>query len=425
MHSSSAFNRESIHRGVNSFSKEVQRNWFSFWTIINNLPRLTLSLLKVLCLLIGVVLSNFFVTSFVTKLLGQITVGVGGNIMWWHHPYIQPDLSNNKEILIPKTIHQTYKTFDSVPMRWKNGINLWQKYHPDWEYKFWSDDDLNNFMAEHYSWFIPFYYLYPNHIQRVDVSRYFILYHYGGVYADLDISPKQNIEPLLSNNIENFLVETPNLGTTNSLFGAVKHSKFLFFVINNLAEYQGTGYYQAFLPNHAKILMSTGPTAFWALYGRYYSEGIGPETTFGILDNKYFGRLAICFPNPGESSTFDVHSLKDSDVVPDTNSTLMSMPSMISFEDAYFYHVEGNSWHNPTSWYINYFLGCQPITTLFMFAIIVWILYCGFYKHKYLGKRSISVWCQRHSIIIAGSTLLILSMFFWRSVVFYLQKYFT
>ena len=34
-----------------------------------------------------------------TKFLAQITVGVGGHIMWWHHPYIQPDLSSNKEII--------------------------------------------------------------------------------------------------------------------------------------------------------------------------------------------------------------------------------------------------------------------------------------------------------------------------------------
>merc|ERR1712154_465194 len=120
------------------------------------------------------------------------------------------------------------------------------------------------------------------------------------------------------------------------------------------------------------ILFSTGPTAFWALYGRYWSEMIDPRTTFGILDNKYFGRNSICFPNPGKSETFDLHAMSnDSDI---GNSTLMSMQSMISFQDAYFYHVEGNSWHNPTSWYINYFLGCQPITTLFMFAVIFWIL---------------------------------------------------
>jgi len=364
-------------------------------------------------LLIFVVLLNLFWTRIFNKFLGQITVGIGGNIMWWHHPYIIPDLSNDKQIQIPKIIHQTYITLDSVPTRWKNGINLWQQHHPDWEYKFWSDEDMDTFMNENYAWFMPFYYLYPNHIQRVDVSRYFILYHFGGIYSDLDISPKQNIEPLLSNNIQNFLVETPNLGTTNSLFGSVRHGKFLFYVINNLAEYHNTGYYQALIPKHLKILFSTGPTAFWALYGRYYTEMIDPTTTFGILDNKYFGRLAICFPNPGKSETFNV-----SDSAIKGNSTV----SMISYQDAYFYHVEGNSWHNPSSWYINYFLGCQPITTLFMFAIILWILIYGIYKRD--NNDSMSEWCQKHSIIISGSMLLIFSMYFWRSVVYYLQKYF-
>lgn len=39
---------------------------------------------------------------------------------------------------------------------------------------------------KHYPWFLPTYVAYPYSIQRVDVLRYFLLHHYGGIYIDLD-----------------------------------------------------------------------------------------------------------------------------------------------------------------------------------------------------------------------------------------------
>ena len=106
---------------------------------------------------------------------------------------------------------------------------------------FWSDDAIDDFMASHYPWFLPLFESYGHHIQKVDAARYFIVYHFGGVYCDLDISPRTNIEPLLSDEIDVFLVETPNLGLTNSIFGSVPRSdveaiflNFFFLVQNGL-----------------------------------------------------------------------------------------------------------------------------------------------------------------------------------------------
>ena len=47
-------------------------------------------------------------------------------------------------------------------------------------------------MNKEYSSFLPVYESYPYNIQRVDAARYFILYHFGGVYLDLDIGCKSN-----------------------------------------------------------------------------------------------------------------------------------------------------------------------------------------------------------------------------------------
>lgn len=355
-------------------------------------------------IVLTVILLNYFFTTFLTKIAAQLTVGLGGNIMWWHHNYIEPHWNDkNDNNNIPKIIHQTYKSYDQVPEKWKLSIKKWKLYHPDWQYIFWSDNDIDKFMEENYKWFYPFYKQYPTQIQRVDVARYFILYHFGGIYCDLDIIPKKNILPLLTNNIDNFLVETPNLGTTNSLFGSKKHSSFLFYVINNLSSYYNEGWYQSFLPLHMKILFSTGPTALWSLYGKFYSNSINLNEKFGILSNQHFGRLHVCYPN---------NHFNDNNDNNDNNKNIL-------FKNSYFEHVVGNSWHNESSWYINYFLGCQPVTTLFMIGLIIFTSYFGIYLNKYKSNKSFILWFKKHFILIFGSFLFIFFMYSWRFILFH------
>jgi len=97
---------------------------------------------------------------------------------------------------IPFKIHQTWKTAE-VPDRLKPFQKTWIDNHPTWEYKLWTDEDLLEFIEKEYPWFAPFYKTYPHQIQRVDAARYFILYHYGGVYADLDMQNMTPIDPLV------------------------------------------------------------------------------------------------------------------------------------------------------------------------------------------------------------------------------------
>jgi len=70
-------------------------------------------------------------------------------------------------------------------------------HHPDWEYWLWTDVDNRAFISEHYAWFLPVYDGYPENIMRADAVRYFMLYHYGGLYVDLDFECLRPLEPLL------------------------------------------------------------------------------------------------------------------------------------------------------------------------------------------------------------------------------------
>ena len=98
---------------------------------------------------------------------------------------------------IPKIIHQTWKE-RQVPPSHAAYQQSWLTHHPAWEYRLWTDADNRAFLAQHYAWFLPIYDYYPQPIMRVDAVRYFILYHYGGLYVDLDFESLQPVDDYLA-----------------------------------------------------------------------------------------------------------------------------------------------------------------------------------------------------------------------------------
>lgn len=87
--------------------------------------------------------------------------------------------------MIPRIIHQTWRDA-SIPERFRGMVESWKARNPGWEYRLWTDDDLDRLVAEHYPGFLDIYRAYPNPVQRADAGRYLVLHRHGGVYADLD-----------------------------------------------------------------------------------------------------------------------------------------------------------------------------------------------------------------------------------------------
>ena len=86
---------------------------------------------------------------------------------------------------------------ENLPENMKECQQSFKTNHSDWEYIYWTDDEIEKFIKKEYNWFYPIYISYQYNIQRIDSSRYFILYHYGGVYADLDFLFIKNIDRFL------------------------------------------------------------------------------------------------------------------------------------------------------------------------------------------------------------------------------------
>lgn len=95
---------------------------------------------------------------------------------------------------IPKLIHTTWKSWDRMTAQEHASAQSWIEMNPGWRYVFWDDEAVARCLQE----------LAPPEdasmlqdmlaIERFDYFRYLVLFRIGGVYADIDVSPKQPVE---------------------------------------------------------------------------------------------------------------------------------------------------------------------------------------------------------------------------------------
>jgi len=92
---------------------------------------------------------------------------------------------------IPKIIHQIWLGSE-VPKKYDEWRESWKKFHPDWEYRLWTDEDVEklDFPLK------DLYYSLSNYGPKSDVLRYHLLYEFGGLYADTDFECLRSFEPL-------------------------------------------------------------------------------------------------------------------------------------------------------------------------------------------------------------------------------------
>jgi hypothetical protein len=99
--------------------------------------------------------------------------------------------------MIPRIIHQIWQG-SPVPSIWAGLAKSWQRLHPEWGYRLWTDADSRPFVEGQYPEFLGVYDSYAYPIQRADALRYLLLHHFGGVYVDMDIECLRPIGELLA-----------------------------------------------------------------------------------------------------------------------------------------------------------------------------------------------------------------------------------
>jgi mannosyltransferase OCH1-like enzyme len=148
--------------------------------------------------------------------------------------------------MIPKIIHQTGPDESKWHPIWKECSESWKNTFPDFQYMYWTDDDLRNLVRDEYPDYLELYDNFSHHIMRIDFARFCILHSYGGIYADLDTYCYQNFYNLLRRDLyivqswEDWKEKVQNslmISTPNHQFWE-KCMMFSSFTYNKLNSYQ-------------------------------------------------------------------------------------------------------------------------------------------------------------------------------------------
>lgn len=132
--------------------------------------------------------------------------------------------------------------------------------NPDYEYMLWTHSRIDKFMEDNYPWFMETYHSYPYQMQRLDAARYFILYHYGGVYVDMDMECLATFDVIFANvtdvarQADIVLGATEPLGVTSSFLMAKKDHGFMDFMTKRLKSFN-----RWYVTPYWTVILSTGP----------------------------------------------------------------------------------------------------------------------------------------------------------------------
>lgn len=189
---------------------------------------------------------------------------------------------------IPKRIIQVWKTWsEKSPQMFSNYIESIKSVNPGYEYIFFKDNQINQFLEKNYPQYYDTFLKLPLNIQKVDFFRYIAIYHYGGFYFDLDVKALQPLDNLLDNNcvfpvdeiitkemckskrFEKFCEKDMNFLLGQYAFGAAPGDPFIKLVIDKI-HMNIHNYIHYFIPNSDDyVYKTTGPDFITNLYSTY------------------------------------------------------------------------------------------------------------------------------------------------------------
>jgi hypothetical protein len=149
---------------------------------------------------------------------------------------------------IPRRIIQTDKSTD-LPLLAKAAIKNLRLLNPDFEYLFFDDVQVEQFMDAEFPQYRSVFNSFPARIQRYDFFRYLAVYRFGGFYFDTDVLLASSLEAILEFgcvfpfellSINRFLRQEYEMDWQigNYAFGATAGHPFLQAIIKNCVQAQ-------------------------------------------------------------------------------------------------------------------------------------------------------------------------------------------
>ena len=181
---------------------------------------------------------------------------------------------------IPKIIHQIWwQGMNQLPNKYHNFRKSWIDLHPNWKIIYWDKKKIYSLIKFNYPILKKIVDDYPFMIQKIDMAKYIILYHYGGFYVDMDTVCHKSFKNLYQ--IKEFecydfvcsqMEVLPFFKIINNgiIFSKPKHT-ILLLILNNLKKYQKKQIYQN---QDLYIMESTGPIFFNQMIDEYKTNSI-------------------------------------------------------------------------------------------------------------------------------------------------------
>lgn len=225
-----------------------------------------------------------------------------------------------KQTTIPPNIHfiwfpnlyHEHLDVSKIPAIGSDAPRLCREHNPTYNIWTWNETASRQLLEEHYAWFIPTYDAYRYPIQRVDAIKYFVLYHYGGVYMDLDIACRRPLDPLLP--FPAWYPKATPFGVNNDLMATRARHPLTLLQLKQLA------------PRNKNLLFPY-LTIFWST---------GPQFTSDLLKMWYFALWG------GQSHSYEAGTPK----TPTDPDTVYVLPlPFYSEEYTFFGHSPGGTWH--------------------------------------------------------------------------------
>lgn len=119
----------------------------------------------------------------------------------------------DSSVPFPKKIHQTYKT-SSLPPRLSENIDAIKVLNPDYAYRLWLDEEIEDFIASVYGSEVLGIYkrIAPEYgAARADFFRYLLLYAEGGVYLDIKSTMTKPLEQVIAPDVSALISHWDNL----------------------------------------------------------------------------------------------------------------------------------------------------------------------------------------------------------------------
>ena len=162
--------------------------------------------------------------------------------------------------MIPKIIHFIWwQGKDKIPIKFLHNIKSWKINNPNYKIIIWDESKILD-LIKNKNYHLENLKKYKYMIQKIDYSKYLILYHYGGVYVDTDMYCNGNLDNFLLNdkiNVGYFPIVRFYKTINNGFIGVPKNNDTILNIINKCNEVNYDFYFK-----ELTILFTTGPIFF-------------------------------------------------------------------------------------------------------------------------------------------------------------------